>query len=88
MSDDSKIPLPNLEGGGAQVEAPLQAEPHSLVGGRSQLIRGGGYCLAVAADAPSAACHPLGHERMTGIGRSPRPHAVHDGGGIAAERLG
>ena len=27
MSDDSKIPLPNLEGGGAQVEAPVQPEP-------------------------------------------------------------
>ena len=27
MSEDSKIPLPNLEGGGTQVDAPLAPEP-------------------------------------------------------------
>ena len=27
MSDDSKVPLPNLEGGGDHVEAPLQPGP-------------------------------------------------------------
>jgi flagellar motor switch protein FliN len=31
MSDDSKIPLPNLEGGGAHVEAPLQPEPEGPI---------------------------------------------------------
>jgi flagellar motor switch protein FliN/FliY len=31
MSDDSKIPLPNLEGGGAQVKAPLQPEPEGPI---------------------------------------------------------
>ena len=31
MSDDSKIPLPNLEGGGGRVEAPLQPEPEGPI---------------------------------------------------------